>query len=169
MAEEPPKTENLVIKTEKGDEGRTVINFFFNKKLKRTVELKLTKDFLQKLLAYIERYIDTYLFTDDYEGIRFEDYADQYKSFNMNLNPCDMELYDNYYGTNYAEIQGSISLRWIKGPEAKRPSHTFANSTKKQLVGELYRFIREAEPELKSELIESLLDADLYDYYDRIR
>ena len=63
----------------------------------------------------------------------------------------------------------SVSLRWIKGPDAKRPSHTFVNSTKKQLVGELYRFIREALPELKSELVESLLDADLYDYYDRIR
>ena len=168
MAEEPPKTEKLIITTHAGLEGRTIINFFFDEKLKRSVEMKLTKEFLQNLLTYIERYIDTYLESGSYEGIRFEDFSDQYKSFNMNLNPCDMDTFNDYYETQFAEHRGSISLRWTKGPEAKRESHTFANSTKKQLVGELYKFIREAEPELKSELIESLLEADLYDYYDRI-
>ena len=168
MAEEPPKTEDLIITTQPGSEGRTIVNFFFDKKLKRSVEMKLTKEFLQNLLAYVERYIDTYLHTGGYEGIRFEDYSDQYKSFNMNLSPCDMEMYNSYYGTVHAEHQGSVSFRWMKGPDAKRPSTTSANGTKKQLVGELYRFIRAVNPDLKSELVESLLDADLYDYYDRI-
>lgn len=168
MKREPPKTENLVISSQPGLEGRTVINFFFDKKLKRSVEMKITNEFLQNLLSYIENYIDTYLYTGDYEGIRFEDYTDQYKSLNLSLHPCDMDVYNDYYNTNYAEHRGSASFRWIKGPDAKRPSTTAVNSTKKQLVGELYRFIRSVNPELKSELIESLLEADLYDYYDRI-
>ena len=88
-------------------------------------------------IKHVERYIDTYLHTGGYEGIRFEDYSDQYKSFNMNLSPCDMEMYNSYYGTDHAEHQGSVSFRWIKGPDAKRPSTTSANGTKKQLNGAL--------------------------------
>lgn len=169
MAEEPPKQEKLIITTAAGTDGRTVVNFFFDKKLKRSVEMTLTDEFLQNLLSYVEKFIGTQLFVGDYEGICFEDFADRYKSFNMNLNPCDMSAYNDYYEKDHAEHVASVSLRWIKGPDAKRPSHTSANSTKKQLVGELYKFIREANPALKSELLGSLLDADLYDYYDRIR
>ena len=169
MEVEAPKTENLIIKTEKGNEGRTIISFYFDKKFKRCVEMKLSKDFMQKLLNYIENYISLPLFTGDSNEIQFEDYADKYKSFYMNLNPCDMEMFNNYYGTDHAEHQGSASFSWIKGPDAKRPSHNFINSTKKQLVGEIYKFIQEIFPDLKSELIESLLVADLYDYYERIK
>lgn len=169
IAEEPPKQEKLIITTAVGTDGRTVVNFFFDKKLKRSIEMTLTDEFLQNLLSYVEKFIGTQLFVGDYEGICFEDFADRYKSFNMNLNPCDMSAYNGYYEKDRAEHVASVSLRWIKGPDAKRPSRTSASSTKKQLVGELYKFIREANPALKSELVESLLDADLYDYYDRIR
>jgi hypothetical protein len=165
--EEPPKLENLIIKTESGNEGRTVINIYFGNKLKRTVEMKITKEFLQKLLSFIEKFFDTEIYTNG-EGILFEDFKDQYKSFNLRLSPCDMEIFNSAYGTYYAEHRASVSLRYIRGPEAKRPSCIYVNSTKKQLIGELYRFIRQFDSELKSELIESLLEVDLYDYYDRI-
>ncbi len=165
--EESPKLENLIIKTESGNEGRTVINIYFGNKLKRTVEMKITKEFLQKLLSFIEKFFDTEIYTNG-EGILFEDFNDQYKSFNLLLSPCDMEIFNSAYGTYYAEHRASASLRYIRGPEAKRPSIVAVNSTKKQLIGELYRFIRQFDSELKSELIESLLEVDLYDYYDRI-
>lgn len=167
--EAAPKQEKLIIKTESAENGRTRIDFYFDKKLKRSVEMVLTNEFLETILKYIEQFIDTQLFCGTYDGIRFEDYQDQYKSFNLVLNPCDMNVYNRYYGTKHAEYVASATLRWLKGPEAKRPSQTNNNSTKKQLVGEIYDFIRRTNPQLKSELIESLLDADLYDYYDRIR
>lgn len=167
MKEDPAELEELSITTEQAAEGRTKISVYFDKKLKRSVEMKITDAFLSALLVYIEKYIDTMLFCDG-DGIRFEDYADQYKSFCLILNPVDMSYFNSYYAKDDVEHRGSANLYYIKGPEAKRPSHTGMSGTKKQITKALYGFIQSENPKMKSELIESLLDADLYAYYDRV-
>lgn len=163
------KIETMEIKSFPVEESRTKIEVYFNNKLKRDCEMKINKEFLEHTLSYIEHFLDTMLFCN-YEGIRFEDYRDEYKSFNLVLNPVDMSSFNAYYNTPQDEPhRASATLRWIKGPEAKRPSQSFINGTKKDIVKEIYNFIRRCNPEIKSEFVESLLDADLYDYYERIK
>ena len=167
MANEIPETEELLIKTEKADEGRTKIDVFYGNKLKRSCEMVITEEFLKSSLEYVEHFLDTMLFCN-YEGIRFEDYKDEYKSFNLVLNPCDMRVFNDYYGTIFAEHRADVTLRWKKGPEAKRPSQSIMNGTKKQVTKAVYEFIKSMNTKIKSEMLESLLDTDLYDYYQRI-
>lgn len=159
--------EPVFIKAEKNDNAVVTFKIYFGKKLKKSIEIKPSDDFLRNLLSYVENYFASETFSI-YDGIRFEDINDSSNSFNLILDQCNMETFNKAYGLTKAEHEGAITIRWRK-EDAKRDSHTEINNPKKRLVSELYNFIRFCNDTIQSQLIESLLNTDLYDYYDQIR
>ncbi len=167
MSLEYTPDEPVFIKSVKIDDSVVDFKIDFGKKLKNSIQMKVSDDFLLSLLCYVENYFASETYST-YDGIRFEDINDSSKSFNLILDQCNMEIFNKAYGLTKAEHEGALTIRWRK-TEGKRDSHTETNNPKKRLVSELYNFIRFCNENIQSQLIESLLNADLYEYYNQIR
>lgn len=141
----------------------TRITVYRNQKQMLTFEVAVTNEKCKELLDAIADYIGRYYTTDCKRVSVYNGDAEYF----FELNPVDMRVYNSAYGLTKSEPRVSLFVGYPNPKRKKGVSKIYISGTKKQVIGELYAFIRACFPKMHDSMLESLLETDLESYYER--
>ena len=156
---EMPKADVIRFDTVKNGEY-TDITYFVNDKKKLNFSTILYPELLKRMIARIQRFLSTAM-DMSFERISFKNGEELYE---ISLAPIDMDVFQGAYG----EVDEPWMGFEISYPNKKtgKQSTSHISGTKKEILGALYNMILTVDPTMKNEEIESLLDSNLFAYYD---
>lgn len=156
---EMPKADEIRFETVKNGEYID-INYFVNEKKKLSFSTILYPGLLEKMIVRIQRFLSSAL------DMSFEPMIMKYdeENYEIHLLPIDMKIFQGAYGEVDEPWMGFEF--YYPNKKTGKMSKTHASGTKKQLLGALYNMILQVEPSMKNEEIESLLESNLFAYYD---
>lgn len=156
---EMPKADEIRFETvKKGD--YTEITYYVNNKKKLNFSTVLYPELLQKMVSRIQRFLSTAI-DMSFETIVMKNGEENYE---IHLAPIDMAVFQGAYGEVDEPWMG-LEFHYPNKKTGKQ-SKTYASGTKKQLLGALYNMILQVDSSMKNEEIESLLESNLFAYYD---
>jgi len=156
---EMPKADEIRFETVKNGEY-TNITYYVNEKKKLSFGAVLYPELLDKIISRIQRFLSTAL-DMSFETISMKNGEDAYE---IHMVPTDMAVFQGAYGEVDEPWMG-LEFHYPNKKTGKQ-SKTYASGTKKQLLGALYNMVLQIDSSKKNEEIESLLESNLFAYYD---